>query len=122
MTPSVSHDVVAALSRLPGVRAAAVVAVEDGLVVRGSSRVGVELDAVAALGASLVRRSRAACADIGRGAPRAIAIDALGGRLHVAIGESLAVVVVADPHAHPGMIRVTAQRAVDDLSAAPSRA
>jgi predicted regulator of Ras-like GTPase activity (Roadblock/LC7/MglB family) len=110
-----TRDQLTTLTRLAGVRAAAVVAVEDGLLVRGSARIGVDLEAVAALGASLVRRACAACRDIGRGAPRSIAMDALGGRLHVSLVDDLAVVVIADADAHPGMIRVNAQRAVEQL-------
>jgi predicted regulator of Ras-like GTPase activity (Roadblock/LC7/MglB family) len=95
-----------------------VVASDDGLVIEGSARIGLDVDAIAALGASLVSRIRVAGEEIVAGAPRVMTLDATEGRFIVAAAGDLVLAVVADREAPPGQIRVTAQRVVADLASA----
>lgn len=117
MSAAAVKDLLNGLTRLRGVRAAVVTSSSDGLVVAGSARIGLEVDTVAAFGASVVRRLGDAARESELGGPRMVTIDATAGRLMAAVAGDHVVVVVTDREAHPGVIRVTAQRVAAALPA-----
>ena len=104
------------LTRQRGVRASLIVSENDGLVVDSSLRFGQDGDRVAALAASLYRKARlsAGAARLGvcvvSTARRRTRADLCGrGR------GDLVIVVVADPSANVGLIRVELLKALESL-------
>ncbi|MGQ0766264.1 MAG: hypothetical protein ACT4OZ_11420 [Gemmatimonadota bacterium] len=110
-----STGILAPITRLRGIRAAVIAAEGDGMVIDGTARIGIDVEAVAAFGAALVRRTRVAAEEVIAGAPLVVTVEASGGRLIVASAADLVVAVVADPEAHPGIIRVAARRVAASL-------
>jgi predicted regulator of Ras-like GTPase activity (Roadblock/LC7/MglB family) len=104
------------LSRQRGVRASLIVSDYDGLVVDANLRFGQEGDRVAALAASLYRKARLSAAAARLGSVAFLQLDAELGRICAAGGRGeLVIVVVAEPHANVGMIRVELLKALDSL-------
>lgn len=100
-----------ALARLPGVRAAVVAGEQDGLAAASIAAVDVDTDALAAFAMALFQRTRRAGRAAGYGDTQFLAVDASGGRVLVAAGAGLAVVVLADRGASAGLVRVAMLRA-----------
>lgn len=100
--------------KMPGIRGALVVAVNDGLVVDGRVHVGVNGAAVAALAASLYRR---ACQATGNGDEerRFVELEAEQGRIMIAGAGDLALMAVVDRRANAGQARLNVRRAAADL-------
>ncbi|MGD8869667.1 MAG: roadblock/LC7 domain-containing protein [Gemmatimonadales bacterium] len=100
--------------KMPGIRGALVVAVNDGLVVDGRVHVGVNGAAVAALAASLYRR---ACQATGNGDEerRFVELEADQGRIMIAGAGDLALMAVVDRRANAGQARLNVMRAAADL-------
>lgn len=100
--------------KMPGIRGALVVAVNDGLVVDGRVHVGVNGAAVAALAASLYRR---ACQATGNGDEerRFVELEADQGRIMIAGAGDLALMAVVDRRANAGQARLNVRRAAADL-------
>lgn len=97
----------AALCRLPGVRGALVVSLEDGLVVLESLMEGVDGRAVAALTASLAGRAGALAATLGVPRPDLLHLDAADGALFAAwSGNGLLVAAVAGAEVQAGTLRL----------------
>lgn len=105
-----------ALSRLRGVRGVVLTSLGDALPIESRAHVGVDVDALAAFGTALFRRARAVaeCAEVG--GVRIVSIDATHGRVAATAQGELLIVVLADREAHPGLLRVSLQRAVEGLA------
>jgi predicted regulator of Ras-like GTPase activity (Roadblock/LC7/MglB family) len=113
---SALHKMLDAIARLPGVRAALVANEEDGLAAATVSVVDVDVDALAAFAMALFHRARLAGQAAGYGEARFLALDASRGRVLVAAGGSLAVVVLADRQVSVGLVRVAMLHAAGDLA------
>ena len=100
------------LAALPGVRAALAATESDGLPVASVAAVDVDADALAAFATALFHRTRLANAAAGYGETRHLSLDAEHGRLFVAMTGDIALVLLADPDAGAGLLRVALQRAL----------
>ena len=100
-------DVLAALTRIAGVRGVLIVSREDGLVVAEALMEGVDGPAVAALAASLAGRMRGVTTALGQ--PESVLMHLAGtsGSLLAAPGQSgLLIVAVASPDVNAGELRL----------------
>jgi predicted regulator of Ras-like GTPase activity (Roadblock/LC7/MglB family) len=111
--------VLMSLTRQRGVRASLIVSESDGLVVDSNLWFGQDGDRVAALAASIYRKARLSAAAARLGAVNFLQMDAERGRI-CAVGVSeisdLVLVVVADPTANVGLIRVALLKAQESLA------
>ena len=105
------RETLGTLAALPGVRAALAATQSDGLPAAAVAAVDVDADALAAFATALVHRTRLANAAAGYGATRHLSLDAEHGRLFVAANGELALVILADPDASAGLLRVALQKA-----------
>lgn len=105
------RETLGTLATLPGVRAAVAATVPDGLSAAAVSSSGVEADALAAFATALFQRTRAANVAAGYGDTVLLALDAGQGRLFIAPSGELVFVVLTDPDASAGLVRVALQRA-----------
>jgi predicted regulator of Ras-like GTPase activity (Roadblock/LC7/MglB family) len=104
------------LTRQRGVRASLIVSENDGLVVDSNLRFGQDGDRVAALAASLYRKARRSAEAARLGSVSFLQLDAERGRICAVGGRGdLVIVVVADPSANVGLIRVELLRALESL-------
>ena len=110
------RETLGSLAALPGVRAALAAAEGDGLPVASVAAVDVDADALAAFATALFHRTRQANVAAGYGATRHLVLDAEHGRLFVALEGDLAIVVLAEPDASAGLLRVAVQRAMRALA------
>src|SRR5262249_35057820 len=112
--------VLESLIRQRGVRASLIVSESDGLVLEANLWFGLDGDRVAALAASMYRKARLSAAAARLGEVRFLQMDAERGRI-CAVGGSdtsdLVLVVVADPTANAGLIRVALLKAQEELFA-----
>lgn len=106
------------LGRIPGVRGAFVVSIEDGLVVEGRFNVGVRAPAVAALAARLFTRAVRSVSEAGFGDVSFLQLDAENGKMMIAGESDLLLVAVAEPRANPGRARLEVMRAAKELQGA----
>jgi predicted regulator of Ras-like GTPase activity (Roadblock/LC7/MglB family) len=104
------------LSRVTGVRGALVVDLEAGIPVSAELSEDVPGTAVAALAANLYRRTNAAAAAAGFGVARTLQLEAAGGHVLVVGAGELVVVVVTEPGAQLGLVRLEAHRAAESLA------
>lgn len=104
------------LSRVSGVRGALVVEAAAGVPIVAELADDVSGTAVAALAASLYRRTREAARAAGYGALHTMHLEAVGGHVVVVGAGDLIVVVVTEPAAQLGLVRLEAQRAAEALS------
>jgi uncharacterized protein len=110
-------SVLESLTRQRGVRASLIVSETDGLVVDANLRFGQDGERVAALAASMYRKARLSAAAARLGAVAFLQLDAERGRICAVGGRSdLVLVVVADPAANVGMIRVELLKALESLA------
>jgi predicted regulator of Ras-like GTPase activity (Roadblock/LC7/MglB family) len=108
--------VLESISRQRGVRASLIVSETDGLIIDAALRFGQDGDRVAALAASLYRKARLSAGAAWLGAVAFLQLDAERGRICVAGGRGdLIIVVVAEPTANVGLIRVEMLKAADSL-------
>lgn len=108
--------VLEALTRQRGVRASLVVSESDGLVVDSNLRFGQDGERVAALAASLYRKARLSAGAARLGDVAFLQMDAERGRICAVGGRGdLVLVVVADPTANVGLIRVALLKAQESL-------
>ena len=112
-------DVVAStldrLSHVPGVRSALIVDAEAGVPVASELGTGASGTAVAALTASLFRRTDQAVRDAALGGLGSFQLETEEGHVVVAGRRELIVVVIADRDAQLGLIRLETDRAVEAL-------
>lgn len=112
----VYRDSVDRLTRVSGVRGALVVEADAGVPVIAELAEDVAETAVAALAASLFRRSSAACRAAGFGGVRTLQLEAAGGHVIVVGSGDVVVVVVTEPQAQLGLVRLEALRAAEALA------
>jgi len=105
-----------ALTRQRGVRASLVVSAKDGITIDSNLQIGQDGNRVAALAASLYRKARKAAQAAGFGMTGFMQLEAEEGRLCVIGGEEIVLVVVAEPSANVGLIRVEMLRAAEALA------
>jgi predicted regulator of Ras-like GTPase activity (Roadblock/LC7/MglB family) len=115
MRSSPFASVLAALTRQRGVRASLVVDENDGIVVDSNLQIGQDGDRVAALAASLYRKARLSAGAAHLGTATFMQLEAERGRICAAGRNDLVLVVVADPAANIGMIRVEMIKAAGGL-------
>jgi predicted regulator of Ras-like GTPase activity (Roadblock/LC7/MglB family) len=95
------------VTAIPGVRAAVVVAADDGLVIHEAAMGDVDPADLAALAAALVRRGARLLASLGGGVPQVVQLGAEGGTIVAAAGpEPLWLIAVAAPDAELGRLRL----------------
>ena len=115
MTPPL-RPIVDGLTRQRGVRASLVVSEHDGLVIESSLRFGQDGDRVAALAASMYRKARLSATAACLGAVAFLQLDAERGRICAVGGRNdLVIVVVAEPGANVGLMRVELVKALEML-------
>lgn len=107
--------VIERLSRVPGVRGAAVVDAHAGVPVVAEVADASEGAMIAALAASLFRMSTRSGEAAGIGALETAQLEAEGGHVIVAGAGEMLLVAVADADAQLGMIRLEASRAAEEL-------
>lgn len=107
--------VLARLSRVAGVRGALIVDAQAGVSVLAELAADVDGTAVAALSASLFMRACRATEGPGFGALQTFQLEADSGHLVAAGTRDLAVVVLTDPSAQLGLIRLETRRAAEGL-------
>jgi predicted regulator of Ras-like GTPase activity (Roadblock/LC7/MglB family) len=108
--------VLESITRQRGVRATLIVSESDGVIVDAALRFGQDGDRVAALAASLYRKARLSAGAAWLGAVAFLQLDAERGRICVAGGAGdLIIVVVAEPAANVGLIRVGLLKALESL-------
>ena len=110
------REVVERLSRQRGVRASLIVSENDGLVVDSSLRFGEDGERVAALAASIYRKARLSAGAAHLGAVSFLQLDADRGRLCAVGRDDLVLVVVAEPSANVGLIRVELFKALETIA------
>lgn len=103
------------LTKQRGVRASLVVGADDGMTIDANMQIGMESTRVAALAASLYTKARRSAAAAGLGATGFMQLEARDGRICIIGGDQVVLVVVADPHANVGLIRVEMLRATREL-------
>lgn len=101
------------LSRVPGVRGAMIVDTTAGVPVASEVAAGVPAPAVAALAASLFKRTAQAAA--GFGALGALQLEADGGHVVIAGAGEVAIVAVAETAAQLGLVRLEVRRVAEAL-------
>jgi predicted regulator of Ras-like GTPase activity (Roadblock/LC7/MglB family) len=89
-----------------------IVSESDGLVVDSKLRFGEQEDRVAALAASIYRKARLSADAAQLGAVSFLQLDAERGRVCAVGRRDLVIVVVADPAANVGLIRVELLKAL----------
>lgn len=100
------------LTRVPGVRGALLVSLEDGLVVAESAMSDVDPAAVAALSASLAARLARSAATAGLAAPQSLHLEARhGGFTAAPIAGGLLLVAVTAEDANLGLLRLALREA-----------
>jgi predicted regulator of Ras-like GTPase activity (Roadblock/LC7/MglB family) len=113
---SMFTEILDSLSRQRGVRASMVVSEYDGLVVDANLRFGQEGERVAALAASMYRKARLSAAAAHLGSVAFLQLDAERGRICAAGGKGeFVIVVVTEPAANVGMIRVDLLKALESM-------
>jgi predicted regulator of Ras-like GTPase activity (Roadblock/LC7/MglB family) len=107
--------VIESVTRHRGVSACVVVSEDDGIVVDGTAQIGVNINAFAALTASLYRKAGKASTAAGFGAVRYFELEAEAGRVLAAGRGGLVVIAVAETRVNVGMLRVELLRAAETL-------
>ena len=106
------QETLGTLAALPGVRAALAATEDDGLPIASVAAVDVDADALAAFATALFQRTRRANVAAGYGETHHLVLDAERGRLFVAREGDVAIIVLAEPDAAAGLLRVALQRAL----------
>ncbi|MDE3151292.1 MAG: roadblock/LC7 domain-containing protein [Gemmatimonadota bacterium] len=104
------------LMRQRGVWAALLVDEHEGMIIDSILQFGQDGDRVAALAASLHRKARLSAGAAGLGAVSFMQLEAAGGRICAAGREGMVLVVVAEPQANVGLVRVELLKALRGLA------
>ena len=115
MTNDLFTSVLARLSRVPGVRGAMIVDTAAGVPVVAEVAEGVEPAPVAALAASLFKRTTRAAESVAFGHLDTLQLEADAGHVVVADAGETAVVAVAERGAQLGLVRLEVHRAAEAL-------
>jgi len=105
-----------ALTRQRGVVASLVVSAEDGIAIESNLQIGQDGSRVAALASSLYRKARKSAIAARLGETGFMQLEADAGRLCLLGGNEIVLVVVAEPDANVGLIRVEMLRAAETLA------
>jgi predicted regulator of Ras-like GTPase activity (Roadblock/LC7/MglB family) len=105
-----------ALIRQRGVRGSLVVSANDGIIIDSNLQFGQAGDRIAALAASLYRKARKSAAAAGLGATGFMQLEAEDGRICALGGDEILLVVVAEPTANVGLIRVELLHSAEALA------
>ena len=106
------------LTRQRGVRASLIVSERDGVIVDASVRFGQDGDRIAALAASMYRKARLSARAARLGAVSYLQLDAERGRVCAVGGAGdLVIVVVTDPQANVGLLRMELLKAMEAIQA-----
>lgn len=116
MTPTATNAALTRLTRVRGVRCALVTSLGDALPIDAAAHVDVDIDALSAFATAVFRHGCLAGKASGYGTSHRFALDASGGRLAAVGRDDLLVVVLADRDTHPGLLRVSLQRALEELT------
>ena len=108
-------EAVERLSRVTGVRGALVVETDAGVPIIAELADGIDGDVVAALAASLFRRTNKAAQTAAFGNLRTLQLEADVGHVIVADGGDVLIVVIAEKTAQLGLVRLEAHRAAEAL-------
>jgi predicted regulator of Ras-like GTPase activity (Roadblock/LC7/MglB family) len=103
------------LSRIPGVRGALIVDIEAGVPVVSELAAGVDGNAVAALAASLFRRTDRALGSAQFGKLGTLQLESDDGHVIVGNASELVVVAVAERQAQLGLVRLEVHRVAEAL-------
>ena len=103
------------LSRVPGVRGAMIVDMAVGVPVVAEMADGVAAEPVAALAASLLRRTARAAEGVAFGRLQTLQLEADAGHVVVAEAGETAVIAVAERSAQLGLVRLEVHRAAEAL-------
>lgn len=114
--PTRFSPILDALMRARGTRASLVVSAADGIAIDSNLHFGQDPTAVAALAASLYRKARLSAEAAGLGTTGFMHLEAEAGRLCLLGGDEILLVVVAEPEANVGLIRVEMRRAAEALA------
>lgn len=106
MRASPFAEILGALIRQRGVSGSLVVSEADGIVVDSNVRIGVKAEVLAALSASLYRRARFAAQAAGYGEATFLQLEAEQGRICAVGRNDLVLVVVTEPGANVGLVRM----------------
>ncbi len=116
MIPSATSAALTRVTRVRGVRCALLTSLGDALPIAASAHVDVDIDALSAFATAIFRHSCQAGEASGYGACHRFVLDASGGRLAAAGRADLLVVVLAERDTHPGLLRVSLQRALEEIT------
>ncbi len=105
-----------ALTKQRGVMASLVAGESDGMIVDSNLQVGQQGERVAALAASMFRKSRLAAEAAGLGAATFLQLEAERGRVCACGRNDLVLVVVSEAAANVGLIRVEMLKALGGLA------
>jgi predicted regulator of Ras-like GTPase activity (Roadblock/LC7/MglB family) len=106
------RDTLGTLAALPGVRAAVAATRSDGTPAATIAAIDVDADALAAFATALFDRTTLANEAAGYGDTRYLSLDAEHGRVFVTSSGDIALIVLAEPGAAAGLLRVSMQRAL----------
>ena len=109
-------ELLAMLSRHRGVVGSFVVSEQDGLAIDSNVQIGVHAEAVAALAASLHRKTRLACGATGCGTVTFLRLDAERGGICAAGRDDLVLVTISEARTNIGLLRVEMMRAAKALT------
>jgi len=109
-------EAVERLSRIPGVRGALLVDAEAGLPVVGELADDTAAPSVAALAASAYRRTGRAIYGAKLGRLESFQLEGAAGQVLITDGGELLVVVIAEPDAQLGRVRIEARQVAEALS------
>ncbi|HUF12780.1 MAG TPA: roadblock/LC7 domain-containing protein [Longimicrobiales bacterium] len=109
------EDMLDRLSRVPGVRGAMIVDAQAGVPIVEEMAEGVAGGAVAAMAASLVKRSAKAATTAKFGELRAIQLEAAAGHLIIASHRDVVAVAVTRVDAQLGLVRVEMRNVLEAL-------
>ena len=116
MSASPFAAVLDALIRQRGVRGSLVVSANDGIIIDSNLQFGQDGGRIAALAASLYRKARKSAAAAGLGGTGFMQLEAENGRICALGGEEILLVVVAEPTANVGLIRVELMHSAEALA------
>ena len=109
-------SVLDAFSKQKGVQASLAVSARDGIAIEANLQIGQDGTRVAALAASVYSRARKAAMAAGLGATGFLQLEAESGRLCMLGGDEVILVIVGDPQANVGLIRMELLRAAEALA------
>lgn len=114
--PTRFSPILDAMMRARGVRATLIVSAPDGITIDSNLHFGQDGSGLAALAASLYRKARQSARAAGLGMTGFMHLEAESGRLCLLGGDEIVLVVIADPDANVGLIRLEMLKAAGALA------